>query len=67
MNIEIELTNGKRFMHIVLEGEEIISFDHLLNRALNTMDPKKAQKWIELEGQIDAFIRANPNGQLSTT
>jgi hypothetical protein len=64
MNIEIELLSGKRVMHIVMEGEEIIAFDHLLNRALNTMDPQKAQKWIELESQIDAFIRANPNGNV---
>jgi hypothetical protein len=65
MNIEIELLSGKRVMHIVMEDEEIIAFDHLLNRALNTMDPQKAQKWIELESQIDAFIRANPNGNVS--
>jgi hypothetical protein len=65
MNVDIELTNGKRIMHIVMEGEEIIAFDHLLNRALNTMDPQKAQKWIALEGQIDAFIRTNPNGNVS--
>ena len=62
MNIEIELLSGKRIMHILLDDEEIIAFDHLLNRALNTMRPDQAQKWIELEAQIDAFIRANPNG-----
>jgi hypothetical protein len=60
MNIEIELVSGKRYMHIVMEDTEIIEFDHLLNRALNTMTPNKAEKWLALEGQIDAFIRANP-------
>ena len=66
MNIEIELVSGKRYMHIVMEGEEIVAFDHLLNRALNTYPPGKAEKWIALESQIDAFIRANPNGQVPT-
>ena len=57
MNIQIDLVKGKRQLHILLEDEEIIAFDHLLNRALNTLDPQKAKPWIELEARIDQFIR----------
>ena len=58
MNINIDMIQGKRVLHLVLEDEEVIAFDHLLNRALNTADPQKAKMWIELEAKIDAFIRA---------
>lgn len=57
MNIQIDLIQGKRVLHIVLEDEELIAFDHLLNRALNTMKPEAAKPWIELEARIDRFIR----------
>lgn len=59
MNIQIDLIQGKRVLHIVLEDEEILAFDHLLNRALNTMKPEAAKPWIELEARIDRFIREN--------
>jgi hypothetical protein len=57
MNIQIDLVKGKRQLHILLEDEEILQFDHLLNRALNTMNPEAAKPWIELEARIDQFIR----------
>jgi hypothetical protein len=57
MNIQIDFVNGKRVLHVVLEDLEIISFDHLLNRALNTMSPEAAQPWLELEARIDRFIK----------
>jgi hypothetical protein len=57
MNIQIDLVKGKRQLHILLEDEEIIAFDHLLNRALNTINPEAAKPWIELEARIDQFIR----------
>ena len=59
MNIQIDLIKGKRVLHIVLEDEELIAFDHLLNRSLNTMKPEAAKPWIELETRIDRFIREN--------
>lgn len=57
MNINIDMIQGKRVLHVVLEDEEILAFDHLLNRALNTLDPQKAKLWIDLEARIDQFIR----------
>jgi hypothetical protein len=57
MNIKLELVQGKRVLHVVLEDLEIISFDHLLNRALNTMNPEAAKPWLELEARIDKFIK----------
>lgn len=57
MNIQIDLIKGKRVLHIVLEDEELIAFDHLLNRSLNTMKPEAAKPWIELEARIDKFLR----------
>lgn len=57
MNIQIDLIKGKRVLHIVMEDEEIIAFDHLLNRALNTMKPEAAKPWIELEARIDKFLK----------
>jgi hypothetical protein len=57
MNIQIDFVNGKRVLHVVLDDEEIIAFDHLLNRALNTMEPLAAQPWLELEARIDRFIK----------
>lgn len=57
MNIQIDLIQGKRVLHIVLEDEEIKDFDHLLNRSLNTMKPEAAKPWLELEARIDRFIR----------
>jgi hypothetical protein len=59
MNIKLELVNGKRVLHVVLEDLEIIAFDHLLNRALNTMNPEAAKPWLELEARIDKFIKAS--------
>jgi hypothetical protein len=32
MNIKLELVQGKRVLHVVLEDLEIIAFDHLLSR-----------------------------------
>lgn len=57
MNIQIDLIQGKRVLHIVLEDEEIIAFDHLLNRALNTCKPEAAKPWLELEARIDRFLK----------
>ena len=57
MNIQIDFVNGKRVLHVVLEDLEIIAFDHLLNRALNTMQPEAAKPWLELEARIDQFIK----------
>ena len=57
MNIKLELVQGKRVLHVVLEDLEIIAFDHLLNRALNTMPPEAAKPWLELEARIDQFIK----------
>jgi hypothetical protein len=57
MNIKLELVQGKRVLHVVLEDLEIIAFDHLLNRALNTMAPEAAKPWLELEARIDKFIK----------
>jgi hypothetical protein len=57
MNIQIDFVNGKRVLHVVLEDLEIIAFDHLLNRALNTYPPEAAKPWIELEARIDKFIK----------
>jgi len=57
MNIQIDFVNGKRVLHVVLEDLEIIAFDHLLNRALNTMEPTAAKPWLELEARIDKFIK----------
>ena len=59
MNIKLELVQGKRVLHVVLEDLEIIAFDHLLNRALNTMSPEAAKPWLELEARIDQFIKAS--------
>ena len=59
MNIQIDFVNGKRVLHVVLEDLEIIAFDHLLNRALNTMQPEAAKPWLELEARIDQFIKAS--------
>ena len=58
MKVQIDMIQGKRVLHLVLEDEEVIAFDHLLNRALNTLDPQKAKPWIDLEARIDAFIKA---------
>jgi hypothetical protein len=57
VNIQLDLVQGKRVLHIVLEDAEIIAFDHLLNRALNTMNPEAAKPWLELEARIDRFIK----------
>jgi hypothetical protein len=57
LNIKIELFGRHRVLHVVLEDEEIIAFDHLLNRALNTMNPEAAKPWLELEARIDKFIK----------
>ena len=57
MNIKLELVQGKRVLHVVLEDLELIAFDHLLNRALNTMPPEAAKPWLELEARIDQFIK----------
>ena len=59
MNIKLELVQGKRVLHVVLEDLELIAFDHLLNRALNTMNPEAAKHWLELEARIDQFIKAS--------
>ena len=57
MNIKLELFCGHRVLHITLDDAEIIAFDHLLNRALNTMSPEAAKPWLELEARIDQFIK----------
>jgi hypothetical protein len=48
----------KRVLHVVMEDDEILAFDHLLNRALNDMKPEAAKPWLELEARIDRFIRS---------
>jgi hypothetical protein len=57
MEILIELIDGKRVLNIKLFDLELIAFDHLLNRALNTMNPEAAKPWLELEARIDKFIK----------
>jgi hypothetical protein len=57
MEILINMIDGKRVLNIKLFDLELIAFDHLLNRALNTMPPDSAGPWLELEARIDQFIK----------
>jgi hypothetical protein len=61
VKINIDMIQGKRVLHVVMEDDEILAFDHLLNRGLNTMKPEAAKPWIELEYRIDQFIRSTVN------
>lgn len=57
MNINIDMIQGKRVLHVVLEDIEVYEFARLLNRGLNTATPKEWSGWLDLEARIDQFIR----------
>ena len=57
MNIHLELTQGKRVLHVVLEEEECMQFDRLLNFALNTKCQQTWASWLDLEAKVVEFLK----------
>lgn len=57
MNIQIDLVKGEQVLHVTLADVELYEFARLLNRGLNTADPKEWKGWLDLEARIDSFIR----------